>query len=86
MQETQIRSLGWEDPLEKTMAPHSSILSWEIAWTDGRATVHGVAIVAHNSATKPPPPNTIQSKCIILLLSYSFSHFLSELGIIEKLY
>ena len=33
MQETQIRSLGWEDPLEKEMAAHSSILAWKIPWT-----------------------------------------------------
>ena len=32
MQETQIRSLGWEDPLEKEMAAHSSILAWKIPW------------------------------------------------------
>ena len=30
MQETQVRSLGWEDPLEKEMATHSSILAWKI--------------------------------------------------------
>ena len=30
MQETGVRSLGWEDPLEKEMATHSSILAWEI--------------------------------------------------------
>ena len=30
MQETQVRSLGWEDPLEKEMAAHSSILAWRI--------------------------------------------------------
>ena len=33
-QETQVRSLGWEDPLEKEMATHSSILGWEIPWID----------------------------------------------------
>ena len=32
--ETQIRSLGWEDPLEKGMATHSSILAWRIPWTE----------------------------------------------------
>ena len=32
-QETQVRSLGWEDPLEEGMAPHSSILAWRIPWT-----------------------------------------------------
>jgi len=38
MQETQVQSLGWENPLEKGMATHSSILAWRIPWTD-----HGVA-------------------------------------------
>ena len=33
MQETQIRSLGWEDPLEKGMATNSNILAWKITWT-----------------------------------------------------
>ena len=32
MQETWVRSLGWEDPLEKGMATHSSILAWRIPW------------------------------------------------------
>ena len=34
MQVTWILSLGWEDPLEKEMATHSSILAWEIPWTE----------------------------------------------------
>ena len=34
MRETQVRSLGWEDPLKKEMATHSSILALEIAWTE----------------------------------------------------
>ena len=33
-QEMQIQSLQWEDPLEKEMATHSSILAWEIPWTE----------------------------------------------------
>ena len=33
-QETWVRSLGWEDPLEKEMAAHSSILAWKIPWTE----------------------------------------------------
>ena len=33
IQETWVRSLGWEDPLEKEMATHSSILAWKIPWT-----------------------------------------------------
>ena len=45
MQEMQVQSLIWEDPLEKEMASHSSILAWEIPWTGFPwwATVHGVA-------------------------------------------
>ena len=34
MQETQVRSQGQEDPLEEDMATHSSILAWEIQWTE----------------------------------------------------
>ena len=33
VQETWVRSLGWEDPLEKEMGTHSSILAWKISWT-----------------------------------------------------
>ena len=44
MQETQVRFLGWEDPLKKGMAAHSSILVWIIPWTKEPVggTVHGV--------------------------------------------
>ena len=34
MQEMQVRSLGWEDPLKKEMAAHPSILAWRILWTE----------------------------------------------------
>ena len=34
IQETLVRSLGWEDPLEEEMAAHSSILAWRISWTE----------------------------------------------------
>ena len=33
-QKTQVQSLGWEDPLEKGMTTHSSILAWRIPWTE----------------------------------------------------
>ena len=35
VQEIQVRSLGWEDPLEKEMATHSSVLAWKISWIRG---------------------------------------------------
>ena len=44
MQEMQIQSLGWEDPLEKEMATHFNTLAWKIPWTERGAwwaTVHG---------------------------------------------
>ena len=34
MQETQVQPLGWEDPLEKGLATHSSVLAWRIPWTE----------------------------------------------------
>ena len=57
-QETQVRFLGWEDPLEKEMATHSIILAWEISWTEepGRLQTMGLQIVERGSATKPLPP------------------------------
>ena len=49
MQETQVRSLGWEDPLEKEMEAHSSILAWKIPWTvePGRLQPIGSQRVGH---------------------------------------
>ena len=45
MQETQVQSLGQEDPLEKGVATHSSILAWRVPWVKepGGPTLHGVA-------------------------------------------
>ena len=41
--ETWVRSLGWEDPLEKEMETHSSIIAWKIPWTKSLAYyIHGV--------------------------------------------
>ena len=50
MQETQVQSLGWEDPLEKEMATHSSILAWRIPWTEepGGLQSMGSQRVGHN--------------------------------------
>ena len=50
MQETQVRSLGWEDPLEKEMAAHSNILAWKIPWTEepGWLQSMGSQRVGHN--------------------------------------
>ena len=44
MQETQVRSLGQEDPLEKGMATHSSILAWRIPWTEEPGRLQSVEL------------------------------------------
>ena len=50
VQETWVRSLGWEDPLEKEMAIHSSTLAWKIPWTEepGRLQSRGLQRVGHD--------------------------------------
>ena len=50
MLETQVQSLGWEDPLEKAMATHSSTLAWKILWTEkpGRLQSMGWQRVGHD--------------------------------------
>ena len=50
MQQTQVQSLGWEDPLEKEMATHSSTLAWKILWTEecGRPQSMGSQRVGHD--------------------------------------
>ena len=50
MRETRVRSLGWEDPLEKEMAIHSSTIAWKIPWTEepGRLQSMGSQRVGHD--------------------------------------
>ena len=50
MRETWVRSLGWEDPLEKEMATHSSPLAWKIPWTEktGGLQSMGSQRIEHN--------------------------------------
>ena len=54
MQETWVRSLGQENPLEKEMVTHSSIVAWEIPWTDrpDRLYSMGLQRVGHDLATE----------------------------------
>ena len=50
MQETRVRSLGWEDPLEKEMAAHSGTVAWKTPWTEepGRLQSMGLQRVRHD--------------------------------------
>ena len=63
MQETQVLFLGQEDPLEKRMATHSSILAWRIPWTEEPARVHWVAeesdTTEHPTHSNMPPLSPI---------------------------
>ena len=54
MQETRFQSLGWEDPLEKEVATHSSIFAWRIPWTEepGELQFMGSQKAEHDLATK----------------------------------
>ena len=54
MQESQVQSLGQEDPLEKGMATHSSILAWRIPWTEesGGLQLMGSQRVGHDLVTE----------------------------------
>ena len=53
MRETWVQSLGREDPLEKRMAMHSSILAWRIPWTEEPGRLHSIGFqrVGHNWVT-----------------------------------
>ena len=61
MQETQVQPLGGEDPLEKEMVTHSSILTWKLPWTEepGGLQSTGSQRVRHDSALNLPPRTKI---------------------------
>ena len=77
--ETRVQSLGWEDPLEKEMATHSSILAWRIPWTEepGRLQSMGSQRVGHDRAT-----NTFTFKFIFggntLIRKVSLAHHIKD--------
>ena len=52
MQETGVQSLGWEDPLEKKMATHSSILAWEIPWTEESGGLQSMGVTKESDTTQ----------------------------------
>ena len=58
-QETQVQSLGWEDPLEKGMAVHTSILIWRIPWTEEPGGLQSMEL---QSQTQPKRP-TLHFEC-----------------------
>ena len=62
MQETQVRFLGWEDPLKEEMATNYSILAWRIPWTEepGSLQSMGSTRVGYDLATQPTNQLTME--------------------------
>ena len=66
IQEMRVQSLGWEDPLEKEMATHPSILAWEILWTEGAWWAIVPAVAKESDATEPLNDNKMSLLAIII--------------------
>ena len=81
LQETQVQSLGQEDPMEKGMATYSSILAWRILWTEepGRLQTMGLQRVAHGWVTK----TSIYPFIVYLPYSYHLSNILLGVSFIS---
>ena len=81
MQEMQVPSLGQEDPLEKEMATHPSILAWESLWTDWPGGLRSIGWhkVEHDLATRQQQ-HRISHFCIYLLVPLSTSYCLDACG------
>ena len=69
IQETQVQSLGWEDPLEKGMATHSSILPWRIPWTEEPGRLQSMG--SQESLMTKPPSTTGIFKDLFLFSIYN---------------
>ena len=83
MQGTQVRSLGWEDPLAKGMETHSSILAWEIPWTEEPGGLHpwGHRRVKPDLATKEQQqqnPWVVQCYWSCTIGKREIHHYLTE--------
>ena len=67
MWETQVQSLGWEDPLEKEMATHSSTLAWKIPWVDdrGRLQFMGSQRVGHGQVISLSLSDSLEKTLIL---------------------
>ena len=75
MLETWVRSLVWEDPLEKEMATHSNILAWEIPWTEEAGGLHSMGSQESDMmVTKQPPVPSICQDCFGYLRFFVFPY------------
>ena len=76
VQETRVWSLGWEDPLEKAMATHSSILAWRISWTEepgGLQSLELQKLDMTEQLTTLSTLNDVEHLFICLVAIYMFS-------------
>ena len=64
MQETWVRSLGWEDPLEKGMATHSSVLAWRIPWTEEPGGLQSVGLQSRTRLRDSRLRKACNSTCV----------------------
>ena len=67
IQETRVRSLDQEDPLEEEMSTHSRIFAWEILWTEepGGLQSMGPQIIGHDLATEQTPMTIVRTKAFL---------------------
>ena len=93
MGEMQIQSLSWEGPLEKEMAPHSSILSWKIPWTEGTSRLQSMGLqrVRHDWALSTVmSEGDCLSRCLIhaqldiYMFFFKFSSHISYYGVLRR--
>ena len=75
MQEAQVQSLGREDPLEKEMATHSSILAWRIPWTEEPGGLQSVGSqrVRHDLATQQQQHEVVRKWFVMSVREMLFS-------------
>ena len=85
--ETQVQSLGWEDPLEKRMETHSGILAWRISWTEESGGLQATMLqrVGHNCAANTythTKLNAILTTSVLTLITiYSSENLSSSLNL-----
>ena len=83
----QVQSLGWEDPLGKGMTTHSSILAWEISWTEEPGGLQSLSSerVGHNLVTNQQLPSVISHTPVIFSILTLPFHFLNTLSSLPSL-
>ena len=77
VQETWVRSLGWEDPLEKEMANHSNILAQKIPWTEDPGRLQSLGSQESDMTQRPPTTTTSLVLVSTQVLMYFFHHMLN---------